>query len=152
MENVALLVHLLGAFLFIAGSVLAAVAFEVGRRRAQPSEIALVLSLAPIAVIFVAIGGLLAGVFGLWLVHLGHFGYSSGWVQAAIALFVVVLALGGLGGRTPKRARELATKLGTEGAPVSDELRALLDDVPSRVANYGALALVIAIIVLMVFK
>jgi uncharacterized membrane protein len=152
MQNVALFFHLLGAFLFISGSVLAAAAFEVGRRREQPSEIALVLSLARIAVLLVGIGGLVVGVFGLWLVHLGKFGYGSGWVSAAIALFVVVLALGGVGGRTPKRARLYATKLAGEGAPVDGELRALLDDVPSRIANYAALALVIVIIAIMVFK
>lgn len=152
MEDVALFFHLLGAFLFISGVVLAGVAFEFGRTRETPAEIALVLSLARIALVFVAPGGVLVGAFGLWLVHLGHFGYGSGWVSASIALFVVVLALGGMGGRTPKHARLLATELAAQGAPVSGELRTLLDDVRSRAANYLALALVIAIVVLMVFK
>jgi hypothetical protein len=35
---------------------------------------------------------------------------------------------------------------------VSDQLRALLDDRGSRAANYGSLAIVLAILVLMVFK
>jgi uncharacterized membrane protein len=151
-ENAALFLHLLGAFLLISGVVLAGVAFEAARRREVPAEVALLLGLARIAVIFVVLGSLLAGVFGLWLVHLGHFGYSSGWVTAAIVLFVVVLALGGFGGRTPRRARVLATQLASAGAPMSSELRALLDDVRSRAANYLALALLIAIVVLMVFK
>lgn len=152
MEDVALFLHLLGAFSFVSGLVLAGAAFEVGRRREQPSEIALVLGLARIAVLLVAVGALLVGVFGLWLVRLGHFGYGSSWVSASIALFIVALALGGIGGPTPKRARLLATSLAAEGAPVSKELRALLDDARSRAANYGAFVVVIAIIVLMVFK
>jgi uncharacterized membrane protein len=151
-QNVALLFHLLGAFLFISGIVLAGVSFEVGRRREQPAEIALILGIARIAVLFVAVGGLLVGVFGLWLVHLGHFGYGSGWVNGAIALFIVVLALGAIGGQTPKRARLLASGLAADGAPVSEELRALLDDKRSRAINYGALVILVAIIVLMVFK
>jgi uncharacterized membrane protein len=152
MENAALFLHLLGAFLLVSGVVLAGVAFEAARRRQTPAEVALLLGLARIAVIFVALGSVLVGVFGLWLVHLGHFGYGSGWVNAAIVLFVLVLALGGFGGRTPRRARELATDLASEGAPTSPELRALLDNPRSRAANYLALALLIAIVVLMVFK
>jgi uncharacterized membrane protein len=152
MENAALFVHLIGAFLFISGVVLAGVAFEGARRRETPGEVALLLGLARVSVTFVALGGLLVGVFGLWLVHLGRFGYGSGWVNAAIVLFVVVLGLGGYGGRTPKQARLLATQLASEGAPMSGDLRALLDDARSRVANYLALALLIAIVVLMVFK
>lgn len=152
MENDALFFHLLGAFLFVSGTVLAGVAFEAARRRAAPAEIALLLGLARFAVILVALGGFLVGVFGLWLVHLGHFGYGSGWVSAAIALFIVVLALGGYGGQKPKQARLLATQLAAKNAPANDELRGLLDDTPSLVANYGALVLVVVILVLMVFK
>ena len=152
MENAVLLLHLLGAFLLISGVVLAGVAFETARRRETPAEVALLLVLARVSVIFVALGSLLAGVFGLWLVHLGDFGYGSGWVTAAIVLFALVLALGGFGGRTPRRARVLATQLAAQGAPISSELRGLLDEASSRAANYLALALLVAIVVLMVFK
>lgn len=152
MEDAVLLLHLLGAFLLISGVVLAGVAFEAARRRETPAEVALLLGLARVSVIFVALGSLLAGGFGLWLVHLGRFGYGSGWVTAAIFLFALVLALGGFGGRTPRRARVLATQLAAQGAPMSCELRGLLDEARSRAANYLALALVVAIVVLMVFK
>ena len=79
MDNVALFFHIVGALLFVAGIVLAGAAFEAARRREQPAEIVLLLGLARIGVLLVAVGGLLLGVFGLWLVHLGHFGYGSGW-------------------------------------------------------------------------
>jgi uncharacterized membrane protein len=152
MENVALFFHLVGAFLFVAGVVLAGVAFEAARRREDPGEIALLLGLARIAVLFVAAGALLAGAFGLWLVHLGHWGYGSGWVVASIALYILTLVLGGVGGQTPKRARLLAARLAADSAPIDAQLRALLDDPRARSANYAALAALIAIIVLMVFK
>ena len=152
MDNVAMFFHLLGALLFVAGIVLAGTAFEAARRRDRPSEIALLLGLTRIGVLLVAVGGLLLPIFGLWLVHLGHFGYGSGWVDAAIGLYVIVLVLGGLGGQRPKQARQLATRLAAEQAPVNEELRALLDDRLSRAENYASLLVVLVILVLMVFK
>ncbi|HZL47874.1 MAG TPA: DUF2269 family protein [Solirubrobacteraceae bacterium] len=152
MDDVALFLHLLGALLFVAGIILAGTAFEVARRRERPAEITLLLGLTRIGVVLVAVGGLLLAVFGLWLVHLGGFGYGSGWVDAAIALYLVALALGGLGGQRPKQARRLATQLAAEQMPVSAELRTLLDDPLSRASNYGSLVIVLVILVLMVFK
>ena len=152
MDDVALFFHLLGALLFVAGIILAGAAFEVARRRERPAEITLLLGLTRIGVVLVAVGGLLLPVFGLWLVHLGGFGYGSGWADAAIALYLVALALGGLGGQRPKQARRLATQLAAEQMPVSAELRTLLDDPLSRASNYGSLVIVLVILVLMVFK
>ncbi len=96
------------------------------------------------------VGGLVAGVFGLWLVHLGHWGYGSGWVSWAIGLYVVALVLGGAGGARPRQARLLATRLGD--APVTDELRASLNDPRARALNYIALVILVAIVGVMVFK
>ena len=152
MHDVALFFHLLGALLLVAGIVLATAAFETARRRPRAAEVAVLLGLSRIGVILVAPGGILLGIFGLWLVALGHFGYGSGWVVAAIVLYVAALALGGLGGGRPRQARVLATRLAHEHMEVSDQLRALLDDRRSRAANYGSLAIVLAILVLMVFK
>jgi hypothetical protein len=73
-------------------------------------------------------------------------------VDAAIVLYLVALVLGGLGGKRPKQARQLATRLAERRAPVSDELRALLDDPVSRAANYAALLVVLVILLPMVFK
>ena len=92
--NVALFFHLLGALLFVAGIVLAGAAFEAARRRQQPAEIALLLSMTRIGVLLVAVGALLLAAFGLWLVHLGSWGYGSGWVAASMVLYAVALALG----------------------------------------------------------
>ncbi|HWC87953.1 MAG TPA: DUF2269 family protein [Solirubrobacteraceae bacterium] len=152
MEHVALFFHLLGALLFVAGIALVGTAFETARRRERPGEIALLLGLTRVGVVLVAVGGLLLPIFGLWLVHLGHFGYGSGWVAAAIILYVVAMVLGGLGGGRPKRARILAARLAAEGDVANEELHRLLDDRRSRVCNYLASVIVLAILVLMVFK
>lgn len=150
--NIALLLHLLGVLVFVAGIVLAGAAFEAARRRPRPAEIALLLSLTRVGVLLVVIGTLLIAAFGLWLVHLGHWGYGSGWVDSSIGMFVVVLVLGGLGGQRPKQARRLATELAERGTAITDELRTLLDDRVSLASNYGSLALVLAIVGFMVFK
>lgn len=152
MHDLALFFHVLGALLFVAGIVLAGAAFEVARRRDRPAEIALLLGLTRLGVALVAVGGLLVAIFGLWLVHLGHFGYGAGWVDAAIALYVIALALGALAGRRPKEARRLASRLAAEQMPVSLDLRALLDDRLSLAANYASAVAVLAILALIVFK
>jgi hypothetical protein len=120
MEDTALLFHLLGAFSLVAGSVVAAVAFETARRREVPAEIALLLGLARIGVLLVGVGTLLVVVFGLWLVDLGVWGYRSGWVDGAFGLLVVVAVLGTLGGQRPKQARKLASRLAAERAPANE--------------------------------
>jgi uncharacterized membrane protein len=152
MEHVALFFHLLGAFSFVAGTVVAGVAFESARRRRTPGEIALLLGLSRIGVALVGAGTLLVLVFGLWLVHLGRWGYGAGWVDAALGLLVAAAVLGAIGGRRPKRVRKLAARLAADGAPVDAELRALLDDRVALAVNYLSALLVLAIVALMVFK
>jgi uncharacterized membrane protein len=150
--DAALTLHLLGALTFVAGIALAGVAFEAARRRPEPAEVALLLSITRLGVLLVAVGTVLIGAFGLWLVHLGRWGYGAAWVDASIGLFLAALLLGGLGGQRPKQARRLAARLAEQREPISGELRALLDDPISRLENYASLALVLAIVVLMVFK
>jgi uncharacterized membrane protein len=151
-ESWALFFHLLGAFLLVAGVVVAGVAFEAARRRRRPGEIAILLGLSRVGVFLVALGSLLVLPFGLWLVHIEHIGYGAGWVDAALGLFVMVGALGGIGGQVPKRARKLATKLAQHGEEENPELHALLDDRVVLALNYLSAALLVGIVVLMVFK
>lgn len=151
-EEWALFFHLLGAFVFVAGATLAAVAFEAARLRRRPSEIALLFGLTRIGVALVMLGAVILLPFGLWLVHLGHWGYGAGWVDAALALFAAAAVIGALGGQRPKRARKLAARLAREDDTESADLRRLLDDRLTIALNYLSALLVIAIIVLMVFK
>jgi hypothetical protein len=152
MEELALFLHLLGALTFTAGIAVAGLAFESARRRERPDEIALLLGLTRAGALLVVAGGALLLGCGIWLVGLEDVGFGAGWIQAAIALFALAMVLGGLGGQRPKRARLLATALAGRDAPLSSELRELLDDRPSRAANYVSAALVLAILALMVFK
>lgn len=150
--NVALFFHLLGAFAFVAGTLIAGVAFETARRKQTPAEIALLLGLSRIGVLLVALGTLLVLGFGLWLVHLGTWGYGAGWVDATLGLLAATAILGALGGQKPKQARKLAVRLAAEDASVGGELRALLDHRATLAANYLSALMLLAIIALRVFK
>lgn len=152
MEDIALFFHLLGAFAFVAGTIVAGIAFETARRRTTPAEIALLLGLSRIGVLLVAVGTMLVLGFGLWLIHLGRWGYGAGWLTAALGLLAATIVLGAIGGQRPKRARKLAARLASDGMPVSDELRALLDDRTTLAVNYLSALMLLAIIALMVFK
>lgn len=152
MDELALFFHLLGALLFVSGIVLAGVAFEAARRRQRPAEIALLLGLTRIGVMLVGVGALLLLAFGVWLVQLEHLSYGAGWISTSIALYIAALGLGAVGGRRPKQARHLATKLAAESAATHPGLRSLLDDRFSLAVNYSSGMLVLAILVLMVFK
>ena len=64
MEDVALLFHLVGAFLLVGGTMVAGIAFEAARRRETPSDIALLLGLTRIGVLLVALAFRLRGSRG----------------------------------------------------------------------------------------
>jgi uncharacterized membrane protein len=152
MYNVVFFFHILGVLSLVSGIVVAGVAFETARRREQPAEVATLLGLSRLGAMIVGPGALAAGVFGLWLVHLGNWHYNSFWVDASIVLFVVGMALGGMGGQRPKQARELAVRLASRDAPMTDELRGLLNDRATQLENYGALLMILAIVAIMIFK
>ena len=152
MYNVAFFFHILGVLLFVSGVVVAGIAFESARRREDPAEVAMLLGLSRIGAMIVGPGTLLAGAFGLWLVHLGRWHYNSFWVDCSVVLFLAALALGGAGGQRPRRARELAARLASQDAGMTDELRGLLNDRAAQLQNYGALILVLAIVAIMCFK
>ena len=62
--KVALFFHLLGAFVLVAGVVVAGVAHAAARRRRRPDEIALLLGLARVAVLLVGLGAAVTGAIG----------------------------------------------------------------------------------------
>jgi hypothetical protein len=60
--------------------------------------------------------------------------------------------VGAIGGQRPKRARLLAERLAAENEAAPVELRKLLDDRLSLALNYAAALLVVAALVIMVWK
>ena len=144
--------HLLGAFFFVAGAVVAGVLQVAAMKRELPSEIVLLLRLTRVGVVLVGLGALMTLGFGLALAHHDGFAIGSGWISGALALWVVAMATGGIGGRTARHARYLAERLAAEGNRPSAELRDLVAHRPSLILSYVSSACVLAIIVLMVWK
>jgi uncharacterized membrane protein len=150
-EEWALFFHLVGAFVLVSGVTIAGAAFGLARRRRLAGEVVVLLEMARVGALLASLGALVVLPFGLWLVHLGGFGYGSGWIVAALVLFVLVLILGALGGQAPKRARRLAEQLPRDGE-VTPEVRGLLADRRALALNLLATVLLVAIVVLMVFR
>jgi uncharacterized membrane protein len=110
------------------------------------------LSLARLGVVLAAPGAVLVVGAGSWLVSLEHLRLDTGWLSAALALFVVAMALGAAGGQRPKQARILATRLRDDAQPVTPELRALLADRRAHALNHASAVAMLGVLALMVFK
>lgn len=149
-----LLIHILGAFLFLSGSVVAGILQLAAMRRDRPSEVALLLGMVRPMVIAVGIGSLVALGFGIWLAADSAFGASldDAWVVAAIVLWVVSVALGGAGGTPMRHARQLAERLAVDGDRPSEDLHRAVADRRALVLSYASFAALIAILILMVWK
>jgi uncharacterized membrane protein len=152
MAEALLFLHLLAALTFVGGIFVAAASHRAARTRSRASEVAALLGVARTGAAAVAIGGVLVLVFGLLLVDLRGHSFGETWIGAALALYVFAMAAGALGGRRPRRARALASKSAEADRPVSVELRRLLDDRATGLANLAAAAAVVAILALMVWQ
>ena len=147
-----LLGHLLAAFMFLSGAIVAGVLHWLATRRPRPSEVALLLGLVRVTVPLIGVGSLAALGFGLWLVDEAGFDFSDGWILGAIVLWLVSGALAGPGGKRLRHARELAERLAGEGDEPSPDLHRAVTDRTALILNYGSFACLVAILVLMVFK
>jgi uncharacterized membrane protein len=148
----ALTLHVSSAFLFVGGSVAAAVLNVLAIRAERPSETAALLRLVrrTLPVIFVGVAGSL--VFGIWLWRCQHYSIGAAWIWASVALWVVANALGGIGGRHQEHARKLAERLAAEGDVSTDELKAILADRKGNAVSWAAGLATLAILVLMIWK
>jgi uncharacterized membrane protein len=150
--NWLLFFHLLGAFSFFAGAAVAGTLQLAAIRKERPSEILVLLRLTRVGVVLVGIGALLTLVFGIALAEHMGIGLSPAWIQAALGLWVAAMAVGGIGGRTARHARHLAERLVADGDSPSEELRGLVAHRPSLWASYASSLMILAIVVLMVWK
>ena len=147
-----LMLHIASAFCLVGGSVAAGILNVLAIRAERPGEAAHLLRLIRVALPVIYIGVLGTLGFGIWLWHDKGYGIGEGWIWASLVLWVVLNALGGIGGRHQQRARALAERLAGEGDTPSDELRALLRDTKGLVVSNAAGVATLAILVLMIWK
>jgi uncharacterized membrane protein len=147
-----LMLHVTGAFFLVSGSVAAGVLNVLAARAERPSETALLLGLIRITVIAIGIGAAGTLIFGIWLWHEQGYGIGTFWIWAALVLWVIANALGGIGGKHQERTRKLAEQLAAAGDTKSEELRALLRDPRGNALSWLAGAATLAILVLMIWK
>ena len=144
--------HLLGAFCFFAGAAVAGTLQIGAMKREKPSEILTLLRLTRVGVLIVVVGAVLTIVFGVALAsHLGY-GLTPAWIRAALGLWIASIVLGALGGRTARHARYRAEELAAAGDRPDEELRALVRHRPSLLLSYASSVLLLAILVLMVWR
>jgi uncharacterized membrane protein len=144
--------HLVGAVLFFSGAAVAGTLQLGAMRREKPSEILTLLRLTRVGVLIVVLGAVLTLAFGVALAsHLGY-GFTPAWVQAAFGLWLASVVLGAIGGRTAREARYRAEELAAAGDLPDEGLRALVAHRPSLVLSYLSTVLLVAILVLMVWR
>ena len=147
-----LMLHVTAAFFFVGGSVAAAILNTLAIRAERPSETAYLLRLVRVTLPIIGLGVAGTLVFGIWLWHQVGYALGAGWIWAALVLWVIANALGGIGGRHQERSRKLAEQLAEAGDTPSDELRALLRDPTGNAISWLAGLATIAILVLMIWK
>lgn len=147
-----LFLHLAGAFLFVGGSITAAVLRFGAMRRQRPSEIALLLRAVRPAVPVVGVGFVLAVGAGFSLTDRIGFDLGVRWLTATFALLAWLAVVGAIAGRQDRHTRELAERLATGGDTPSEELSCRLRDPLNLVLNASMLAAIAAIVALMVWK
>ena len=148
-----LFLHLLSAFALVSGVVAIAALNVAAVQRERPSEIALLMRLGkiPERVLEIGLGGVL--VFGIWLAFdVDEYSITDGWILAALALWVVSSALGGIGGSRAQKARVEAERLAAAGDVATPELLAQVRDRTTAMLNGGSGLATLLILALMIWK
>lgn len=151
-DDAILFLHLAGAFLFVGGSITAAVLRFGAMRRERPSEIALLMRAVRPAVPVVGAGLVLAVGAGFWLADRIGFDLGAGWLTATFVLLAWLAVVGAIAGRQDRHTRELAERLAAGGDVPSEDLSRRLRDPLNLVLNASMLAAIVAIVALMVWK
>jgi uncharacterized membrane protein len=144
--------HLVGAFLFIGGATAAAVLRVAAMRRERPSEVAVLLRTARLAIPPIAVGLALVLVFGFWLVGRLDISLGETWLTLTFLLVGWAIVVGAIAGRQDRNTRELAERLAGEGDERSDELGQRLRDPLNLALSASLLVAALAIVALMVWR
>jgi uncharacterized membrane protein len=146
-----LFLHLASAFLFVGGSLAAALLRLSAMRRTDAREIAVLLRAIRTAVPLVGVGLLGTIAFGFALTGKLDLDYGSTWLTITFVLLGWLIVVGGLAGRQDRGTRELAERLADEGGDAAS-LGSRLRDPLNLALNLSLLLATIAIVALMVWR
>jgi len=148
----ALFAHVSGVFLLVGGMLVSDVAALRARRTEALREVVALLSVVRSGDLLANVGATIVLVFGLWLVHLGGYGYGDAWVVAALALFLGQGAVTAFIAGRRKRAHALARELLAHRQETSSEPASLHGDeaILSLVVLQNVIT--VTILVLMVWR
>jgi uncharacterized membrane protein len=145
--------HVLAAFLFVSGAVVAGILHTIAMRRERPSDVARLLRVTRTGVAVNGIGAIASLALGIALVEdLPYYDFGDAWIAASLALWVASAVPAAVGGRSMRHARELAERLAADGDAPSAALKRAVADPVALALNYASLAMVLAILGLMVWK
>ena len=147
-----LFLHLVGALLFVGGSIAAAALRLAATRRERPSEVALLLRAVRPLVPLVAGGLGVAVAAGFWLAHRLGFALSATWLVLTFLLLGWLAGVGAVAGRQDRATRELAERIAAGGDAPDRELARRLRDPVNLALNASLLAAARAVVALMVWK
>ena len=141
-----LFLHLCGAFLFIGGSLTAAILRLGAIRLTRPSEQAALLRAVRPAAAVIGFGLVLTVAAGFWLAQRLDADYGATWLSATFGLLAYLLVVGALAGRRDRRTRELAEQVAAiRDAPTAELTKALRDPI-SLLLNLSMLVATVSIV------
>ncbi|MEX2446622.1 MAG: DUF2269 family protein [Dehalococcoidia bacterium] len=154
MRDVLLVLHILSAFLFVAGALTTTMLDLYARGSTATRTLGMAADVQRKAGLFAVVpGAVLALVFGSWLVVEVGFGFGEAWISASYALWIVALALGpAMLGSHHRRVKQQADRLLAQGVETSPDLQREFN-APLAKAISGLIGLIIiALVYLMVAK
>lgn len=149
-EQIALFFHLIGAFLFVSGSIGIFIIRYSANSYTKPLEISLLLRTARYLVPLVAIGLVMTIGFGLWLAKMENY-WKESWLVGTYALVGYMILVGGFAGGRDKKTRLLAESMLEHEYPNAELLRNLKDPLTIGL-NISMMIAIVLVIILMVFK
>lgn len=149
-EQIALFFHLIGAFLFVSGSIGILMIRYTANSYTKPLEISLLLRTARYLVPLVAAGLILTIGFGLWLAHIENY-WTESWLIGTYVLVGYMVLVGGYAGGRDKKTRLLAESMQEHEYPNAELLRHLKNSFTIGL-NISMIVAIVLVIALMVFK
>ncbi len=139
LEEFLLFVHILGAFLMVAGAGITTAAAVMPGRSGDLKQIIARLDLQRASELFVTTpGAVIAIVFGSWLVSEAGFEFSEAWLSAAYLLWLVAIGVDH-GWFLPfnRKVRRRAAELVAAGSTDASEVKAMLAAPLAAVVGIG---------------